>query len=307
MVFRNVGTARDSVQLATYDEFVFGDRPHHIATIIPNMRKMQNRPEKGPEGTQTMRRASALLRLLAGRRGLKLRLSELAVQSDLSSSTAHRILQGLVAEGWAVQDRRTAQYSLGPLAYEIGLAARPPTHLHKVAGTALERLADESGDTAFLSVRSDLDAVCIDRREGTFPIRALILDIGSRRPLGVGAGALALLMSMADDEVDAVLAQMTSRLAAYRTTASVVRREVSRSRTLGFAFNDGQILAGHKGVALPLRDPYGQVAGALSIAAISDRVSPARRAELVHLMRREVQRVESELAGLARGPIETPP
>lgn len=266
------------------------------------MRNPRQRTEKMPDGTQTMRRASMLLRLLAGRRGLQLRLSDLAQQSGLTSSTTHRMLQGLVAEGWAVKDERTARYSLGPLAYEIGLAARPPLHLHQLVGTALERLAAESGDTAFFSVRSDLDAVCLARREGTFPIRALILDVGSRRPLGVGAGALALLMSMPDDEIDAVLAQMPSRLAAYRMTAAVVRREVERSRALGFAFNDGQILPGHKGVALPIRDPYGHVAGALSIAAISDRVSPARRNDLVQLMRREVERVESTLAGLAHRP-----
>ena len=262
------------------------------------MRNSQTRPEMGRDGTQTMRRASALLRLLAGRRELKLRLTELAEQTALSRSTVHRILQGLVSEGWAVQDHRTAQYSLGPLAYEIGLAARPPSHLNKVAGSALERLAAESGDTAFLSVRNDLDAVCIGRREGRFPIRALILDIGSRRPLGVGAGALALLMSIPDEEIHEVLLQMGARFAAYRTTADVVRRDVERSRTLGYAFYEGHILPGHKGIALPFFDPYGQLAGALSIAAISDRISPARRGELVRLIRSEVESVEVGLANL---------
>lgn len=257
--------------------------------------EMTERDPTATKGTQSLHRATSLLRMLAARPGLQLRLSDLSSQSGLSISTTHRILQGLVSEGWVTQDGRTSQYLLGPLAYEIGLAARKPARLHQLAGVALDRLANESGDTAFLSVRSDLEAVCIDRREGSFPIRALVLDIGGRRPLGVGAGAMALLMAMPDEEINQILQRIDGRLAAYKTNAEVLRAGVKRSRKLGFAFNDGHILAGHKGVALPFRDPAGAVIGALSLAAISERVSPPRCLELVRILRREARLLESEL------------
>ena len=51
--------------------------------------------------------------------------------------------------------------------------------------------------SAVLSLPSGIESLCIDVEEGTYPIRANYLRVGSRRPLGVGAGSLALLAWLA--------------------------------------------------------------------------------------------------------------
>ena len=74
------------------------------------------------------------------------------------------------------------------------------------------RIAERTGDTVFLNVRSGPDVLCIDRKEGTFPIKTLIIEVGNRRPLGVGAGGIALLMPLPDEELERVVSANEARL-----------------------------------------------------------------------------------------------
>ena len=62
---------------------------------------------------------------------------------------------------------------------------------------------------------SGCESVCLEPRPGTFPIRANYLDVGSRRPLGVGAGSLALLIALPPDERARVMATNAGRLASF--------------------------------------------------------------------------------------------
>ena len=96
-----------------------------------------------------------------------------------------------------------------------------------VSGTArpsLQRLAQKTGDTAFASILEGTAAICVAREVGDFPIRTLTLSVGDRRPLGVGAGSLALLASLSDDAIENRPAQRSvaegfSWLCARRTEA----------------------------------------------------------------------------------------
>ena len=62
----------------------------------------------------------------------------------------------------------------------------------------MRRLAERTQDTVFLSARDRDEAVCLERVIGDYPIKTLTLSIGDRRPLGVGAGSLALLSALSD-------------------------------------------------------------------------------------------------------------
>ena len=251
-------------------------------------------------GTQALQRALAVLRVIASRGHGGLRLAEIARHARLERPTVHRILKCLCEEGVAAQDPASRRYHLGHLAFELGLAAAPQFSLRELCARPLSRLAEQSGDTVFLTVRSGYDTVCIDRREGSFPIKALLLDVGTRRPLGVGAGGLALLMPLADDAVDEILQANAMRLAAYSgLTVPRLTALVKRSQGMGYALNDVHLTSGALSLALPIRTRFGDPFAALSIGAIESRMSPARQAELVGLLRNEVGDLERVLAGNA--------
>lgn len=166
-------------------------------------------------GTQVISRSALLLRLIANANHQGARLVDLTHHSGLERPTVRRILQGLVAEGLVRQQSDDHRYLLGHLAYELGLAAARGFDMTAIASPSLDRIARETGDTVYLVQRSGIDAVCIDRREGAFPVKVLTIDVGARRPLGAAAGGLALLARASSDECSAILQANRSQIETY--------------------------------------------------------------------------------------------
>jgi DNA-binding IclR family transcriptional regulator len=107
-------------------------------------------------------------------------------------------------------------------------------------------------------------AVCIGREIGSFPIRTLSLEIGVRRPLGVGSGSLALVAFLPDDEIEAVLKHNETRYREFDGyNLAYVRKAIAKLRRSGFAYVDGRIVAGMTALGIPIYDSAGNVVAAL--------------------------------------------
>src|SRR5665647_3143210 len=126
-------------------------------------------------GTQSIERATRVLRIIASHNSPGLRLVDISKQAKLERPTAHRILKCLIAEGLVRQSAETRRYFLGHLIFELGLAASSSFNLREICHPSLVRLAEKTGDTVFLAIRSGADSVCIDRVEGSFPIKRHVL------------------------------------------------------------------------------------------------------------------------------------
>ncbi|MCK9510303.1 MAG: IclR family transcriptional regulator [Pigmentiphaga sp.] len=248
---------------------------------------LQSDPRSG-EGAQLLHRTFRVLRALSARHRTGWRLSELAAYCDLHHSTTHRILAGLIQEEMVVRDPVTRRYGLGRLAFELGVAATTRYDWKSLGAAALDRLAQRTGDTAFFNLRSGHESVCIDRREGGYPLKALAVEVGARRPLCVSAGGAAILGRLSDDEVGTMLAASMpylERFAAPRMEA--VRRMLGESRRLGYGYNREMIIPGvcALGVAVTGRD--GAPVAALSVAMVTSRLKGKRRAEVHQLLAHE--------------------
>jgi len=241
------------------------------------------------------------MRLLAAHSRTGMRLSEVVHSSGLEHPTAHRILKGLIAEGLVMQDTATRCYLLGPLVFELGLAAAPRFSLPDICRPALQRLAEKTGDTVFLIARSGSDSVCIERREGPFPIKTFTLEVGARRPLGAGAGGLALLMLLPDAAVEEIVSANAKRLGGYHDlTVPSLLKALRRSRGLGYALNDTHNTAGVITLGLPIVNRYGDPFAAISIGAISSRMSGARQKQIVSVLRAQVRGIEAAIGETTR-------
>lgn len=239
-----------------------------------------------------------LLRALAtaGPRGLP--LSRLAALSGLAPSTVHRLLAQLVRERLARQIEDTRCYALGPVVFELGLAASAQFDMRAVCRPAVERLALQAGDTVYVVIRSGDEAVCVDRQEGPSPIRVVTLQIGSRRPLGLGAGGLAILAALPDDERVALTDRLAPRIAAeHDFPGRALRESLAAARRQGYSLIRNRITPGVTAVGVPFRDTLGRVFGAISIAAINARMSAARVAALRPQIAAAVKGIEGALAG----------
>ncbi|CTQ34717.1 IclR family transcriptional regulator [Jannaschia rubra] len=263
------------------------------ATILARMG-----PQTGPAGgAQSVDRALALLPLIGRSPETGIGLSEIVASTGLSRPTARRLLLALMRARLIEQDSASRRYMLGEEAYVLGILAARRFSLLDVAQDAVQRLADGSGDTAFLSVRRDAFAVCLQKAEGDFPIRVQALQVGFRHPLGIGGGSLAMLAALPEEEA-ARMRALNRDLIAERypaATPATLDRLLAETRTRGWALNPGLVLKNSWAVGVALHMPDGTVAGALSIAAIDDRMTPLHCERLAGLLLAEVPGIEARL------------
>ncbi|WP_321893262.1 IclR family transcriptional regulator [Paraburkholderia tropica] len=247
----------------------------------------------------SLRRGVAILKLLAtsGSRGLA--LTELAARASVPHPTVHRVLKQLMAENLATHNTDTKRYRLGPLAFELGLACSTMYDIRDICTPFMDTLAEMSGDTAYLVVRSGFEAVCIHRCEGNFPVRALVLEVGSRRPLGVGAGGLAILSAIDDAERKEVIARVAPTLPAFgKLDANTLEQACESARTRNAAIIQNRVTLGITAIGKPFRNSLGQPVGALSVAALTERMSAQHIRKIDDALGRAVKSVERKLSSM---------
>ncbi|MDF3134546.1 IclR family transcriptional regulator [Pseudomonas extremaustralis] len=253
----------------------------------------------------TLNRSSTILRLLAtaGKRGLA--LTDIASRSALPHGTVHRLLKQLGDTGLTFQSEESRRYLLGPVAYELGLAATEIFDFRSLCRPALERLCQESEATAYFIMRSGYDAVCIDRIEGPFSTRTISLDIGSRRPLGVGAGGLAILAACADDECERILEATASRLGQFHhLNLDQQRQAIQETKKQNYSLIRNRLTLGVTALGMTFRDSMRRPIGAISIGTIDSRLKEPRRKIIVELLKQQVLLIEKSMRASRRVLIE---
>lgn len=219
------------------------------------------------------------------------RLTEISVRATLNKVTTLRILEVLAREGYVERDERNKTYRLGDQSLVLASAARTRDDLRARARASLVRLAAFSDDTVLLSVRQGCESVCIDRETGGFPIRAAYMDVGSRRPLGVGAGALAVFAWLPDDELDALLDEVAPKLTEFPGfSVETIWEDVRASRSRGYTILLNRVVERMGAIGVPIIGLDGRPFAALSVAGLSDRLA-GREQELVAALQREAKQI----------------
>ena len=224
------------------------------------MARLQAAWARSAHGALGTRRVVAVLKEVAAQNREGLRLTHLAKRLGIELPTAHRILKCLVDERVLRRDETTRHYHLGPVVFELGLVATPRVDVREVCGPALRRIAESTGDTVFLTRRSGLDAVCLLRSEGTFPVKTFTLEVGMRRPLGVGSGSLAILSALTEPEIAEIVQLNTARLADHEEglTAAALLARVRRTQKTGYAMRDMQGLGGVRTMGVVVKSGDGK-------------------------------------------------
>jgi DNA-binding IclR family transcriptional regulator len=292
--------ARPHCNLQTADlGFRYNDKVHIMDRLQGSAgveRRSQSRAEIS--GSQSVDRALRLLALIGREPAGGLPLSEIVAESGLNKPTARRLLMALMRAGLVEQEAQTRHYCLGEEAFVLGVLAARRHGLLELGMASLRRLSDATLDTSFLSVRRETYSVCLHREEGTYPVRTHALQAGFQHPLGVGAGSLAMLAALPDDDVDRIMAANERvLLQSYPGFApEQIRADLALARERGFSLNPGRLVASSWGVGAAFRYPDGRVAGAFSLAAIDSRMQPNRQSELAQHLANEVARMEALLA-----------
>ncbi|MGD9751053.1 MAG: IclR family transcriptional regulator, partial [Acidimicrobiia bacterium] len=139
-------------------------------------------------GVGVLDKAMALLAAVeAGARTLP----ELVAQTGLSRPTAHRLAAALVQHGLLRRDGEQ-RYLPGLRLIALGRAASQALPLAEAARVALERLRDETGESAQLYVRDGDGRVCVAVAESPHGLRTIV-PLGAVLDLHRGSAGKVLL------------------------------------------------------------------------------------------------------------------
>ena len=226
----------------------------------------------GRTSIQVIERMMQLLDALAEHQD-PVALKDLARDTKLHPSTAHRILNDLVA--CRLVDRTDpGLYRLGMRLLELGNLVKARLNVRDAALELMRKLHRLTGQTVNLSVRQGDEIVYVDRayseRSGMQVVRA----IGGRAPLHLtSVGKLFL----ADDDPTRVRAYATRTGLAGNTRNSftqlpALERELAQCRQAGVARDNEELEMGVRCMAAGIYDDQRKLVAGLSISAPADRI-----------------------------------
>lgn len=229
-----------------------------------------------------------------------MRLTDVVTHTGLNRPTTHRILRVLVEEGAVEQDAAPRHSLIGGEASLLGLARSARFPIWAIAEPHLRYLSDTLGDTAFLTVRNGADSVCIDRRTGSFPVKVLSIEIGARRPLGLGVSGLVLLASLSIEEAVEIVRRNARRLRALQVEPAELLERAALTRAQGYAYASVGVVPGSWAVAVPICLADGRSVAGLAIATITERMPNERLPAVVAQMKEQAALIGLQAAELAR-------
>ena len=223
--------------------------------------------------------------------------SGIARRTGLPSSTVHRILQDLVAVGWAREDGNRG-YLLGAQLLALAGRATDQASLVRVAHPTLQELSDRTGHTVHFAVRTGVEAVYIDKIEGT-RVYQMRSRVGLAIPLHCTAIGKAVLAELPEAEARAVLtrAGMPARTSNTITTVDDMVSHLEVVRRRGYSLDDEENELSIRCIGAAMRDQSGVPIGGVSLTMLSFELNPDRVRRLGALVVEAASRITRDLGG----------
>jgi len=237
--------------------------PHKPADAAPEARS----------GIQVIERMMKLLDVLSYHPD-PVSLKQLALETGLHPSTAHRILAAMATSGFA-ERADPGTYRLGIRLLELGNVVKSRINIRAAAMPLMQKLHLQIGESVNLGVRQGDEIVYVERTSsGRSSVRVVHL-VGARAPLHVTAVGKLYLAEDSREELREYVKR--TGLPGYTptslTTLVSLEREVDRARRHGVAFDNEEIEQGLRCIAAPIRDDSGELVAGLSVSAPAERHS----------------------------------
>lgn len=220
--------------------------------------------QRGP-ASQTLSRGIRILEVLADARE-PLTIDEIARRLDVHRSVAYRLLRTLEDHGLVARD------DAGRVAIGARMAALAAGVAHDLQAEALPELtaiANELGETSFLSVLDHDECVTLASVEPRHAVASVAQRPGTRHPVTRGAPG------------KAILSLLPSAAWPQEATATL-REEVRDAAPRGWFESHDEVIPSLRAVAVPL-DLRGRGPAALAVVYLASRHEPdAIAARLAH-------------------------
>lgn len=200
-------------------------------------------------------------------------VAQLADELDVHTTTALRLVHAL-REARLVEQTPSGEVRLGAGLIDLGQRALEEYDVQDVARPYMQQLSRLTGETINLAVLSEQQVVYVAKIDSTRPTR-IYSRVGRVAPLHCTGVTKAILAFLDPGQLEELLDLVSyERFNEHTlTTPAALRADLELTRERGYALDDREHEVDIHCVAAPILQAGGAVAGSMSIAAMTARVS----------------------------------
>ena len=268
-----------------------------MVTIDKSERR--GRPGSRPKeagGIQVLDRAIGIMEAVSAVDGIT--LTSLSHQTGTTTSTTHRILTTLEANGLVTMDKERKLWFIGVNAFQIGNGFLRNRKVVDLARPLMRDLMSRTGESVNLGVEDDGAIVYLAQIECHNPIRAFHRP-GTRTTIHSSAMGKAILASWPDQAINKLL-EKVGMPGFTRKTLTNDRRffaDLEKTRERDWAFDDEEATVGMRCVAAAIYNEFNEAVAAMSISGPTTRLTYDRIGELGPMIKRAASDVTVAIGG----------
>ncbi|WP_428908503.1 IclR family transcriptional regulator [Niallia sp. Krafla_26] len=200
------------------------------------------------------------------------KVSEIASELELNKSTVSRTMATLASEGFVDKDPETKKYRLGLSILTLSGVLNSNIDVYRESQPILNKLVEQIGETAHISIFDHLDVVYLQKVECSHPVRFLT-HIGKRNPAYCTSSGKVLMAYSSNYIVEKIIAGGLNQYTKNTITdPDQLREHLKQIRKDGYAYSIEEFSEGVITIAAPIYDYTGKVVSALSVVGPIQRI-----------------------------------
>lgn len=185
--------------------------------------------------------------------------AELARLTKIPKPTVSRLTATLVAAGLLAKDPARETYALAAGVLPLAHAFLSGLDVRAQSRATMAALAEQTGATVYLGVRSGLEMVIIETCQPRAPVLLPRLAVGSRIALATSALGRAYLAALPAERREALERELAAAQGAdWPATQRALRQSLAEAATTGVCLSLGELYADIHSVATAILRPDGE-------------------------------------------------
>ena len=228
--------------------------------------------------------------------GRPMRLNEIAEKSRVPASTAMRILNAMIDNGYASQNEETQLYSLSYKFLWIASNLRENLTLSQVIHPYLQEISKRVGVSCALGIRNGDYITYVDEVVSSQQMIRIFHHLGQSYDLYANGCGKLFLAEYSKAELNRYFQQHELKSITPKTlcTRAELEADLARTRQRGYSMNDEECLLGMRCISFPLKSSDGEVFAGISLSATIYQINNDNIGVYVSTVRAVLDRMYSE-------------